>query len=82
MKDSQGNVTHWMLAGGSPSALFRRGVNKTTFPIGAAVVVEGYQAKDGSKVANARDIAFADGRKVLDGRFESGRATKIAREHL
>ena len=67
VKDSEGKVAHWMLEGGSPNALFRRGASKSTFPIGAAVVVEGFQAKDGSNFANARDITFADGRKFSVG---------------
>ena len=31
------------------------------------VIVDGYQAKDGSNKANGRDITFTDGRKIFVG---------------
>jgi hypothetical protein len=62
-----GTVTSWMVEGGSPNALLRRGVAKETLKAGMEVLVDGYQSKDGSKRANGRDITFADGRKLFVG---------------
>jgi Family of unknown function (DUF6152) len=67
VKDADGKVTRWMVEGGSPNALFRRGVNKDALPQGTEILVDGYQAKDGSNRANGRDITFADGRKLFVG---------------
>ena len=67
VKDADGKVTRWMVEGGSPNALFRRGVNKDALPQGTEISVDGYQAKDGSNRANGRDITFADGKKLFVG---------------
>jgi hypothetical protein len=67
VKDTDGKVTRWMVEGGSPNALFRRGVNKDALPQGTEILVDGYQAKDGSNRANGRDITFADGKKLFVG---------------
>jgi len=67
VKEADGKVTRWMVEGGSPNALFRRGVTKDALPQGTEISVDGYQAKDGSNRANGRDITFADGRKLFVG---------------
>jgi len=67
VKDADGKVTRWMVEGGSPNALFRRGVTKDALPQGTEIMVDGYQAKDGSNRANGRDITFADGKKLFVG---------------
>src|SRR5271169_483159 len=45
VKNADGTVTSWMVEGGSPNALVRRGMSKTSIPVGSEVVVDGYQAK-------------------------------------
>jgi uncharacterized protein DUF6152 len=72
VKGPDGKVTAWMVEGGSPNALLRRGFTKDSLPAGSEVVVEGYQAKDGSNRANGRDITFADGRKLFLGSAGTG----------
>jgi hypothetical protein len=67
VKDADGKVTNWMVEGGSPNALIRRGVTKASIPEGTEVLVEGYAAKDGSNRANGRDITLADGKKLFVG---------------
>src|SRR5262245_39119681 len=67
VKDASGKVSRWMVEGGSPNALFRRGVTKDSLPEGTEIKVDGYQAKDGSNKANGRDITFTDGRKIFVG---------------
>jgi len=66
-KDADGNITSWMIEGGPPNALVRRGWNKRSLPEGTEIVVEGYQSKDGSMRANGRDITFPDGKKLFVG---------------
>src|SRR5882762_2655715 len=63
----------WMVEGGSPNTLLRRGANKNSFPEGTQVVVDGYQARDhNEKRANARNVTFADGRKLFLGMTGTG----------
>lgn len=68
-----GTKETWMVEGGSPNTLLRRGANKNTFPVGTDVVVDGYQARDHSeKRANARNVTFPDGRKLFLGSTGTG----------
>jgi hypothetical protein len=67
VKNADGTVTNWMIEGGSPNALLRRGLSKSLIPEGIEVVVDGYLAKDGSNRANGRDITLADGKKLFVG---------------
>ena len=62
-----GKLTSWMVEGGSPNALTRRGLTKSSIPEGTEIVVDGYAAKDGSFRANGRDITLADGKKLFVG---------------
>src|SRR5256885_14746005 len=48
---SDGKVVAWMIEGGAPNALLRRGWNKNSVAPGTAVVVQGYRARDGSNRA-------------------------------
>jgi uncharacterized protein DUF6152 len=67
-----GQVERWQVEGGAPNALLRRGWNKNSLPFGIEIVVEGYQAKDGSNRANGRDIIFPDGKKLFVGSSGTG----------
>jgi hypothetical protein len=67
-----GTVERWMIEGGPPNALFRRGFTRDALPVGSEIVIEGFRAKDGSLRANGRDIVFADGRKPFTGSFGVG----------
>ena len=67
-----GKVTGWMIEAGSPNVLLRRGFTKASVPVGTHVVVEGYQAKDGSNRANGRDITLPDGKKLFLGSSGTG----------
>jgi Family of unknown function (DUF6152) len=67
VKAPDGQVTSWMLEAGTPNVLFRRGFTKASVPVGIEVVVDGFQAKDGSPKGSARDLTFPDGRKVFLG---------------
>jgi hypothetical protein len=63
--DADGATTTWMIEGGSPNALLRRGINKSSVPVGAELYVFGYQARDGGMRAVGRTITFADGRALF-----------------
>ena len=65
-------VEMWMIEGGAPNSLLRRGFSKESLPVGARIIVDGYQAKDGAKRANGRDLTFADGRKLFMGSSGTG----------
>lgn len=67
VKNPDGTVTNWMIEGGSPNSLLRRGFTKNSLPAGTQVIVEGYQAKDGAFRANGRDLTFPDGKKLFIG---------------
>jgi hypothetical protein len=67
VKKADGSTERWMVEGGAPNALLRRGWNKNSLPEGTEIVVEGFQAKDGSNRANGRDITFPDGKKLFVG---------------
>lgn len=72
VKLPDGKVENWMIEGGTPNTLFRRGVNKNSLPVGTEIIVDGYQAKDGTLKANGRDITFPDGRKLFIGSTGTG----------
>ena len=65
--EPDGKVVSWAIEGGTPNTLFRMGITKDSLPTGTEVPVDGYQAKDGSRRANGRDITLADGKKVFIG---------------
>jgi len=67
VKGPDGKVSNWMIECGSPNTLLRRGFNRSSVTPGMEIVVDGYQAKDGSLKANGRDVTFKDGRKLFLG---------------
>jgi hypothetical protein len=72
VKKPDGQVEEWMIEGGTPNTLMRRGVSRDTLKIGTEVRISGYQAKDGSNRANGRDITYPDGRKLFLGSTGTG----------
>jgi hypothetical protein len=72
IKKPDGTAEKWMIEGGTPNTLFRRGFTKNSLLPGAVIVVDGYQAKDGSQKANGRDLTFPDGRKLFLGSSGTG----------
>ena len=65
--DQSGKDTEWMIEGGSPNSLFRRGLNQNMLPVGTELVIEGYQARDGSNRAVGSDLTFTDGKRLFMG---------------
>lgn len=72
VKDAGGKVSSWAIECGAPNSLLRRGLNKMSIPAGTQLVIDGYQAKDGSTTANARDITLPDGQKFFVGSSGTG----------
>ena len=72
VKTPSGETQQWMIEGGAPNALIRRGWNRNSLPTGSKISVQGFQAKDGSFRANGRDITFADGTKLFVGSSGTG----------
>src|SRR5215510_6692143 len=63
----------WMVEGGTPNTLLRRGITRDSLKNGTAIVVDGYQARDHSlNRANGRNITFPDGRKLFLGSSGTG----------
>ena len=62
----------WMVEGGTPNTLLRRGITRDSLTVGTDIVVDGYQSKDRSNRANGRDVTFPDGRKLFMGSSGTG----------
>ncbi len=68
-----GSKEVWMIEGGSPNSLLRRGVTRESVPVGIDLVVDGYQARDNTLLrANGRNITYPDGRKLFLGSSGTG----------
>lgn len=67
-----GTVEEWAVEGGTPNTLQRRGITRDTVAVGTVIVVNGYQAKDGTLRANGRNITFPDGRTLFMGSSGTG----------
>jgi hypothetical protein len=63
VKDESGKVTNWACEMGSPNGLTRQGWTRNTLHVGMVVSMDGTQAKDGTKRANARNV-LVDGKKL------------------
>jgi len=66
VSNADGTKDVWMIEGGSPNSLLRRGVTKESLKVGTEIVVDGYQARDYTlKRANGRNVTYPDGRKLF-----------------
>src|SRR5712691_8777634 len=70
---ADGTKQVWMVEGGSPNSLFRRGVTRVSLQIGTEIIVDGYQSRDYTQPrANGRNITFVDGKKLFLGSSGTG----------
>lgn len=67
VRDENGEVTNWALETSAANSLIRRGWRKDDLPPGTVLVVEGWQARNGSATANIRSVTFEDGRRLFAG---------------
>ena len=73
----------WMVEGGTPNVLLRRGLRRDCLTPGTVIIVDGYQAKDHSlKRANGRDVTFADGTKIFLGSSGTGAPDDAQRQRI
>jgi hypothetical protein len=73
VKKADGTTEVWMVEGGTPNTLLRRGLTRESLKYGTELIVDGYQTKDHSlKRANGRDVTFTDGRKIFMGSSGTG----------
>src|SRR5216117_2037698 len=78
VKGDDGRVTTWMIEGGSPNALIRLGYTQQSLPIGTEIIVDAFQAKDGSNKACGVDLVYASYGKRL---FLGGSAPGANAQH-
>lgn len=67
VKNPDGSITNWAVEAGSANSLLKRGLRKTSFPVGTEVVIKGFLAKNGRRVANGQTVTFQDGRDFFLG---------------
>jgi len=72
VKNPDGTVTTWMIEGGTPNTLLRRGFTRDSLKTGTEIEVEGYRAKNGAHRANGRDLKLPDGRRLFLGSSGTG----------
>jgi hypothetical protein len=72
VKEDGGSILKWSCEAGSPGALSRRGFKKGDLKLGDSIVVDGYRAKDGSRLMDARRVTLPDGRVVSGASADDG----------
>jgi Family of unknown function (DUF6152) len=82
VKLPDGTIENWAVEAGTPNNLLRRGFTKGMMAPGTEVVVDGYQAKDGSHRANGRDLTLPDGRNLFLGSSGTGAPYELVPENL
>ena len=74
--EEDGSATDWMIEGGTPNTLLRRGLTPAALPVGTEIVVQGFQRRsrdcNPACKANGRDITFTDGRTLFMGSTGAG----------
>jgi hypothetical protein len=64
VKDEAGNLVRWGCESGAPGALSRRGFKRGDLKLGDMIIVDGYRAKNGANLMDARRVTLPDGRIV------------------
>jgi hypothetical protein len=72
VKTPDGAVEKWMIEGGTPNTLVRRGLRKSDLPAGTVIVIAGFRAKDGGLRANGTNLTLPDGRQLFLGSSGTG----------
>ncbi len=67
VQQPDGTVEQWMVEGGTPNTLVRRGLRRSDLPAGTEIKVSGFRSKDGTMRANGTNITLADGRQLFIG---------------
>lgn len=72
VRKEDGTIEKWMIEGGTPNTLLRRGFTRDAVQPGTEITVEGYRAKNGALRANGRDLILPDGRRLFMGSSGTG----------
>jgi len=72
VKDDKGKVTNWEFELANLNALIRRGWTRTSLKPGDVITVDGYLARDGSPLVNAKTVTLNGGKKVFAGSSVDG----------
>jgi hypothetical protein len=64
---ADGKVTNWALETNAANSLLRNGWRKEDLPAGTVLVVEGWQARNGTPTANITRVTFQDGKRLFAG---------------
>ncbi len=67
VKDENGNVVNWAMETSASNGLIRRGWRKEDLPAGTVLLIEGWQARNGSSTGNISSVTFPDGRRLFAG---------------
>ena len=80
VKKTDGSVEEWMVEGGTPNTLLRRGFSKDSLKAGTEILVDGFQSKDGRPRANGRNLTLPDGRALFFGSQGTGSPSDVKDE--
>ena len=67
VQGTDGKVENWALEMSGANGLIRRGWRREDLPMGTLLVVDGWQARNGSPTANIATVTFEDGRRLFAG---------------
>lgn len=67
VKDENGTVVNWALETSASNGLIRRGWRKEDLPAGTVLMIEGWQARNGTPTGNISSVTFPDGRRLFAG---------------
>jgi hypothetical protein len=80
VKEENGNVVKWSCEAGAPGALSRRGFKRGDLKLGDTIVVDGYRAKDGSRLMDARRVTLPNGR-IVSGASEGDGGPQVPKQN-
>lgn len=72
VKRKDGSVQEWLFEAASPGALSRRGFSRGKVQVGDTLIVDGFLAKNGARLVDARRITLPDGTVVAGGTAGDG----------
>jgi hypothetical protein len=64
---ADGKVVNWAFETSAVNSLYRQGWRKEDLPAGTVLVIDGWQARNGTPTANAFSITFPDGKRLFAG---------------
>jgi len=76
VQGADGKTETWMIEGGSPNIMIRRGFSKSSLEKGTEIKVEGFRARNGRTMASGRSVTFKDGTRLFTGGSADARQAK------